>query len=84
VKVYGAVPIEPVKVSTGADALMQTLASPTIIAVGKGLTDTVVLQVLLLPFTSVTNQVMDETPTLKVPLASFPAPLRLVAPVIAQ
>ena len=47
---------------------------------GKGLTVTVVEQVLLFPWISVTNQVITEVPTLKIPLASFPDPLLIVTP----
>ena len=41
---------------------------------------TCVVHVLLLPHSSVTVQVIVDTPTLKMPLASIPDPLRVVAP----
>ncbi|MBW0176465.1 hypothetical protein [Sediminibacterium sp.] len=52
------------------------------IAVGGVVIVTVKLQVLLLPFISVTVNVIFDTPLLKTPLILPPLPLRVVAPVI--
>ena len=52
------------------------------IGVGFGLIVTDVVQVEVLPQSSVTVHVIVETPTLKAPLALFPVPLLVVAPVI--
>ena len=49
---------------------------------GFGLIVTVVVQVAVLPHASVTVHVIVDTPTLNTPLASFPVPLLVVAPVI--
>jgi hypothetical protein len=52
------------------------------IGAGLGFIVIVVVHVSLLPHSSVTVQVIVETPRLKMPLASTPVPLREVAPVI--
>ena len=49
---------------------------------GLGFIVTVVVQLELLPQASVTVHVMVDTPTPNDPLASFPVPLLVVAPVI--
>ena len=51
------------------------------IGVGLVLIVTVVVQVEILPHASVTVHVIVETPILNNPLASFPVPLLVVAPV---
>jgi hypothetical protein len=45
VKVYGAVPLAPVKVITGAVPFWQTAALPAIVPVGRGLTVIITLPV---------------------------------------
>lgn len=52
------------------------------VVTGFGLIVTTVEQVETLPQASVTVHVIVDTPTLNVPLASFPEPLLVVAPVI--
>jgi hypothetical protein len=49
---------------------------------GNGLMVTAVVQVEVLPHASVTVHVIVEAPRLNIPLASFPVPLLVVAPVI--
>ena len=81
--VHGPVPVnatDRVELPLG-----QTAAEPARlkVAVGTGLTFTVVVPVLELPFASVAVQVMVDVPELNAPLASLPVPLLVVAPVIA-
>lgn len=50
------------------------------IGIGLGYIVIVVVHVLAFPHSSVTVHVIVDIPTLKVPLASTPDPLRVVAP----
>ena len=67
---------------TAVPVLTQAGLGPVITGVGSGLIVTVVVQVELLPHASTTVQVIVETPGLNAPLASVPAPVLVVAPVI--
>ena len=67
---------------TAVPVLTQAGVGPVITGAGNGLTVTCVIQVEVLPHAFVTVHVIDETPTLNSPLASFPVPLLVVAPVI--
>ena len=68
-------------VYTAVSVSTQAGVGPVITGVGNGLMVTTVLQVETLPHASVTVHVIVEAPTLNVPLALVPVPLRVVAPV---
>ena len=69
-------------VYTAVPVLTQAGLGPVIPGVGSGLMVTVVVQVEVFPHASVTVHVIVETPGINTPLASFPVPLLVVAPVI--
>jgi len=72
-----------VYVTVVVPSLTQTGLSPVITGAGNGLMVTVIVQVdVVHPL--VTVHVIVETPILKLPLASFPVPVLLVAPVIVK